>query len=79
MTGSAVLTCQSVFDKNGLCDVNYQLPGGTLVAAGTFDFDAQSFSLPITGGSGSYLGATGDVRVTPGPHSTQHLAFALSS
>lgn len=77
--GAAELTCQYAFDKVGFCDVQYQLGGGLLVASGTFSFDAKSFTLPVTGGSGSYAGAKGDVTVTPGPHGTQHLAFMLTS
>jgi hypothetical protein len=77
--GAAELTCQYAFEKVGFCDVQYQAQDGTLVASGTFSFDAKSFTLPVTGGSGAYAGAKGDVTVTPGPHGTQHLAFTLTA
>ena len=51
-SGSAVLTCQYYFDRNGYCDVAYQLKGGTLYGAGTLNFDSKQFAFAITEGSG---------------------------
>jgi len=75
--GSAVYTCQYYFDKNAFCDVSFQLKGGTLIGAGTLNFDAKKFGLAITGGYGKYGGATGDVQATPVGKTSQRLAFTL--
>ena len=77
--GTAVFTCQYNFNKNAFCDASYALPGGTLVGAGAFNFNAQNFALAITGGTGKYRGVTGDLRAAPGPHHSQKLAITLDS
>ena len=63
--GSAVFTCQYYFDKNAFCDVSFQMNGGTLIGAGTLNFNATTFALAITGGYGKYSGFTGDVAADP--------------
>jgi hypothetical protein len=75
--GSAVFTCQYYFDKNAFCDVSFQMNGGTLMGAGAFNFNASKFALAITGGYGSYSGATGDVQATPSGKLAQRLEFTL--
>jgi hypothetical protein len=75
--GSAIFTCQYNFNKNAYCDAVYQLATGTLFAAGAFNYDANSFALAITGGSGPYFGSTGGIQVSPGPKHSQRLALTL--
>lgn len=77
-TGTAALTCQYYFDKNGFCTESIQLKDGTIYAAGTFNFEATQFTLPVTGGTGTYAGLTGQVQESPGGNHTEHLAFSLS-
>jgi hypothetical protein len=77
-TGSAVYTCWYTFDKDAFCDVFVQMKaGGTLLAAGTLNFDAKTFTLAVTGGTGPYTGAAGDLVVTPSGKHAQHLAIDL--
>jgi hypothetical protein len=76
--GSAVYTCQYYFAKNGFCDAEYQLAGGTVIAAGTVNFDAKSFALAVTGGDGTYDNVNGDVEVTPVGKQAQRLSFTFS-
>jgi hypothetical protein len=75
--GSAVLTCQYYFDKNGFCDETIQLKQGTLFAVGPFSFDAKSFALVVTGGSGGFAGVSGDLRQSPGGNRTERLTATL--
>jgi hypothetical protein len=75
--GSVVFTCQYEFDKNAFCDAAIQLKGGTLTAAGALDFSASSYGLAITGGTGNYREASGQLKaVSVGKH-TQRLSILL--
>jgi hypothetical protein len=75
--GKAVFTCEYNFNKNAFCDVAYQLAGGTLIGAGEFNFNASKFAIAITGGTGKYRGARGDLEATPGPNHSQRLALTF--
>jgi hypothetical protein len=75
--GSAVFTCEYNFNKNTFCEAVYQLSGGNIFGAGAFNFTANSFAIAITGGTGRYFGAFGDMQASPGPRHSQHLTFAL--
>jgi hypothetical protein len=63
--GTAVFTCLYNFKKNAYCAATYTLKGGTLVGAGPLDFNAPKFQIAITGGTGSFRSATGDVEASP--------------
>jgi hypothetical protein len=76
--GSATFICQYSFNKNALCDTSYVLAGGTLTGAGAFNFNAKTFAVAITGGTGKYRSLTGDVEATPAAKHSQHLAFVLN-
>jgi hypothetical protein len=76
--GSAVYTCWYYFNKNAFCDASFQLKGGTLIAAGTLNFEGKAFALAITGGYGKYAGTTGEIQASPSGKSAQHLVFLLS-
>jgi hypothetical protein len=75
--GSATFLCQYSFAKVALCNVNYVLSGGTLIAAGQLDFNAKTFAIAITGGTGKYRGRTGDVEASPSVKGAQRLAVTL--
>lgn len=75
--GSGVYTCQYYFAKNGFCEVSFQLEGGTLDADGAIDFGARSWTMSVTGGTGSYAGLSGDVTATPAGRHAQRLEFHL--
>jgi hypothetical protein len=76
-TGSATFTCQYAFAKQAFCDATFQLAGGSIAAAGGLDFDAARFTIAITGGSGSYFGASGELTATPQGKHAQRLVFRL--
>jgi len=75
--GTALFTCEYNFDKNAFCDATYQLSGGTLVGAGQFNFNASSFAIAITGGTGKYRGRQGDLEASPGPVHSQKLVVTF--
>ena len=76
--GSALYTCQYYFYKNGFCDAYFQLSGGTLTAAGVLNFNAQTVTLTVTGGTGIYSGKAGELNATPHGKGAQRLAFELT-
>ncbi len=76
-TGAATFTCDYAFGGAALCQAEYRLAGGTLLAAGSFGLDAMKMSLAITGGTGRYRGATGDLLASPSTNHTQQLAFTI--
>lgn len=75
ITGSAIFTCEYNFNKHAFCNVTYDTGSGTLVGEGAFDFNADTFSVAITGGTGTYRGVRGDLSSTPGPKHSEHLVF----
>jgi len=75
--GSANFTCFYYFDKNAYCNGSYQLSGGTVLAGGAFLFDAKTFTLAVTGGTGSYIMMKGDIAASPSTVQSQLLTFAL--
>lgn len=78
--GTAIYTCTFNFNNNATCQAEYDLKKGILFAAGPVDFKSTRTLLAVTGGTGDYLGAAGQV-VSLGPtnaKSTNHLEFDLS-
>ncbi len=76
--GSAIFTCQYNYDKNAFCDAAFHLNnGGTLIAAGAFNFNASKFTLAVTGSYGTSAGKTGTLEETPSAHHAERLAFVL--
>ncbi len=53
-TVTGTYTCEYYFDKNAFCDATYRFATGTVFAAGAFNFNAKSYSLAVTGGTGKY-------------------------
>jgi len=79
--GSAIFTCQYNFDKNAFCDASFQVAAGskgTLIASGSFNFNATQFTLTVTGGTGPFVGRKGTVSETPSRNHAQKLGFELS-
>jgi hypothetical protein len=75
--GSGTFLCRYLFASDALCDVAYALPGGTVVAQGVFGFAAEKISLAVTGGTGFYRAATGEVRAVPAARHAQQVDFEL--
>jgi hypothetical protein len=63
--GSGVYTCYFNYDQHALCQAYYKPSvGGTIVAAGPVNFKASGFTIVITGGTNTYLGARGEINVS---------------
>jgi hypothetical protein len=76
--GSATFACQYGFAKKGICQVDYTLGGSSLIGMGGLDFDSQRFALAITGGTGKYVDASGDVQATPAAKHANRLSFVIT-
>jgi hypothetical protein len=76
--GTAVYTCTFNFNRRASCEGTFQLARGTMLAIGPVDFNAKGFTIPIIGGSGSYLGARGQVSSAGARNGLQRLAFILA-
>jgi hypothetical protein len=75
--GSAVYTCHYNFTKHALCTAYFVINGGTLLAAGPVDFNSTHFTLALTGGTTKYIGANGQVAMSPVTKNEQRLEFVL--
>ena len=76
--GSATFACQYGFSKQGICQVEYILGSSSLIGMGGLDFDSRTFALAITGGTGKYVDALGDVQATPSSKHANKLSFTLT-
>ena len=66
------------YGKHGICQTEFVVKGGSLLGMGYVDFNAKSFSIAVTGGTGRYRDARGDVAVTPDTKKRgNRLAFTL--
>ena len=71
--GSALFVCEYMFDQNAFCSASYVLPKGTLIGTGYFNFDAATFDVSVTGGTGKYAGARGLLHADKTVHKLQRL------
>jgi hypothetical protein len=69
--GSAIFTCYYNFSKQAICNSYFELDGGLIVASGSAAFNSTRFTLSITGGTQTYLGALGQVTSRLAPNNTQ--------
>jgi len=77
--GAAIFTCQYNFNKNAYCDASFHLNDGTtLIAAGSFNFNATKFTLTVTGTYGKLVNKKGFVEETPSPNHSQKLSFQFA-
>lgn len=77
--GTATYTCYFNYAKRALCQAYYEFNGGggTIVSAGPVDFNKQGFSMVVTGGTKSFLGARGEVTAVPAAKNAQRVAVLL--
>jgi hypothetical protein len=75
--GSASYTCFFNYTRHALCQAYYQLPRGTLTAAGPVDFNTETFKLVVTGGTKLYLAARGQMSSVQSRSNAQRVSFQL--
>jgi hypothetical protein len=75
--GSATYSCTYNSAHKALCEADFELSGGAVLASGPADFDARTFTLAVSGGSGSYVGARGQVASAPAAKDAHLLTFVL--
>jgi hypothetical protein len=78
-TGTASFTCYYSYNQQAFCQAYYELEGGrgTLLASGPVNFERTGFTLVVTGGTGTYLGARGEVTESATAKNAQRLDFTL--
>jgi hypothetical protein len=77
--GTAAYSCTFNFGQQAICEGQFQLAGATMIAMGPADLQSGDFVIPVTGGTGRYAGAHGQLTSTSasGAKSTQILRFRL--
>jgi hypothetical protein len=77
--GTASYSCTVNFGQQAICDGQFELGNGTMIAMGPADLKTGEFVLPVTGGTGRYAGAHGQLSSTSAGTSknTQIIRFRL--
>jgi len=76
--GVAIFSCQYYFNRNAFCTASYQLKSGNVIAGGASQFNANNFTLAVTGGTGAYTNTAGAIEITEGSSgNSQRLRFVL--
>ena len=80
LVGTAAYTCTVNFGDQATCEGQFQLnAGGSMIALGPADLKSGDLVLPVTGGTGRYAGAHGQLTSTSAGArtSTQIIRFQL--
>jgi hypothetical protein len=79
VVGSATYSCTFNFAQEAVCDGQFQIGAGTIIALGPAKLDGSQIVLAVTGGTGQYAGAHGQVTSIDGggTKSTQIFRFDL--
>jgi hypothetical protein len=77
--GFATFACTFNFAHEAICNASFELGKGTMIAMGPARLDTSEWVLPVTGGTGRYVGAHGQVTSRPASttKNTQILRFRL--
>jgi hypothetical protein len=59
--GTAIYSCTFNFAQNATCDANFDFTNGTMIAMGPARLDGSEIVLAVTGGTGRYANAHGQV------------------
>ncbi len=73
--GLATYSCTFNFDQEAVCDGQFQIGAGTIIALGPAKLDARETVLAVTGGTGRYAGAHGQVTSTRATASSNTQTF----
>jgi hypothetical protein len=77
--GDAVYSCTFNFAQEAVCEANFSLKGGTMIAMGPASFESSTIVLAVTGGTGRYTGAHGQLssRASGNKNNAQIIRFRL--
>jgi hypothetical protein len=64
VVGTATYSCTFNFAQEATCDGQFDVGGGTIIAFGPARLDGSKITLAVTGGTGRYAGAHGQVTST---------------
>ena len=70
-------SCTFSFAKLALCQADFELSSGAMIASGPAHFTSTSLTFAVNGGSGKYLGARGQVSSAPTAKNAHRLTFLL--
>ena len=59
--GTAAYHCTVNFGQQAVCDGQFQFGNGTMIATGPADLKSGNFVIPVTGGTGRYASAHGQL------------------
>ena len=79
LVGTATYSCTFNFAQEAICEADFELAKGTMIAMGPAKLDGRPIVLAVTGGTGRYVGAHGQVTSTASSarKGTQVLHFQL--
>jgi hypothetical protein len=77
-SGTALFTCYYGFKKTATCDTYFDLSTGLVLASGQVAFGQTHFTLGVTGGTKSYLGALGQLNAVPAAKSAQRFDLQVT-
>ena len=78
LIGTATYSCRFTHPKQALCEADFQLNDGAMFGSGPASFTTTTLTFVVSGGSGRYLGARGQVSSAPVAAKDAHrLVFTL--
>ena len=77
--GNAIYSCTFNFAQEAVCEANFNVNGGTMIAMGPATLTGSDIILPVTGGTGPYAGAHGQLtsRASGNENNAQIIRFRL--
>ena len=77
--GSGTYSCTFNFAQRALCEADFELKSGSMIADGPTNFNSTRFTLAVISGTGKYLGVRGQVASSPSSENDVHrLSFLFS-
>jgi hypothetical protein len=76
--GTAMFTCYYEFVKRATCDSYFDLARGLVLASGQVRFGAKQFTMGVTGGTNTFLGALGQITSSPAAGNAQRFDLHLT-
>jgi hypothetical protein len=77
-SGTAIFTCYYGFGKRATCESYFDLAKGLVLASGQVRFGQTHFTLGVTGGTRTYLGALGQLTSVPATDNAQRFDLRVT-